>query len=200
MLRQSVQGISDIIVKPGHINVDFADVKTVMANMGRSIMGTGVATGDDRASEAAQRAISSPLLEDGSIEGARGVLINITGGPSITLHEITQAASIINECVDEEALIILGSVIDERLEDEVIVTVIATGFGNEEDKKIIQIKKEEKEATVYQFRSENRDIPAYKRRKTTESANQSSKEVKKESVVYDENDLEVPAFLRRRVD
>ncbi|OGL41022.1 MAG: cell division protein FtsZ [Candidatus Schekmanbacteria bacterium RBG_16_38_11] len=200
VLRQSVQGISDIIVKPGHINVDFADVKTVMANMGRSIMGTGVATGDDRASEAAQRAISSPLLEDGSIEGARGVLINITGGPSITLHEITQAASIINECVDEEALIILGSVIDERLEDEVIVTVIATGFGNEEDKKIIQIKKEEKEATVYQFRSENRDIPAYKRRKTTESANQSSKEVKKESVVYDENDLEVPAFLRRRVD
>ena len=97
-------------------------------------------------------------------------------------------------------MIILGSVIDERLEDEVIVTVIATGFGNEEDKKIIQIKKEEKEATVYQFRSENRDIPAYKRRKTTESANQSSKEVKKESVVYDENDLEVPAFLRRRVD
>ena len=200
VLRQSVQGISDIIVKPGHINVDFADVKTVMANMGRSIMGAGVATGDDRASEAAQRAISSPLLEDGSIEGARGVLINITGGPSITLHEITQAASIINECVDEEALIILGSVIDERLEDEVIVTVIATGFGNEEDKKIIQIKKEEKEATVYQFRSENRDIPAYKRRKATESANQPSKEVKKESVVYDENDLEVPAFLRRKVD
>ena len=199
VLRQSVQGISDIIVKPGHINVDFADVKTVMANMGRSIMGTGVATGDDRASEAAQRAISSPLLEDGSIEGARGVLINITGGPSITLHEITQAASIINECVDEEALIILGSVIDERLEDEVIVTVIATGFGNEEDKKIIQIKKEEKEATVYQFRSENRDIPAYKRRKTTESANQSSKEVKKESVVYDENDLDVPVFFKRRV-
>jgi len=199
VLRQAVQGISDIIIKPGHINVDFADVKTVMANMGRSIMGTGVATGEGRAAEAAQRAISSPLLEDGSIEGAKGVLINITGGRNITLHEITEAASIINECVDEEALIILGSVIDDRLEDEVIVTVIATGFGKEEEQKIIPIKREEEKGSVYQFRSENREIPAYIRRKNMESTGLPVKNME-EPIAYDENDLEVPAFLRRKVD
>ncbi len=128
VLRQAVQGISDVIMMNGYINLDFADVKTVMSSMGRAVMGTGVATGDNRAIEAAQKAISSPLLEEGTIDGARGVLINITGGPDLTMTEVIEASSIIQEAADEDANIIFGSVINELMEDEVCVTVIATGF------------------------------------------------------------------------
>ena len=128
VLRQAVQGISDLITVPGEINVDFADVKTIMTGMGMALMGTGVAKGENRALEAAQRAISSPLLEETSIEGARGVLINIAGGKDLTLHEVAEAARIISESVDEEANIISGMVIDEEMTDEMKVTVIATGF------------------------------------------------------------------------
>jgi cell division protein FtsZ len=128
ILRQAVQGISDLITVPGEINLDFADVKTIMHGMGMALMGTGVSSGEHRAVEAAQRAISSPLLEEASIEGAKGVLINITGGPDMTLFEVHEAASVIQEAADEEANIIFGTVIDPRMKDEVKVTVIATGF------------------------------------------------------------------------
>ncbi len=128
VLRQAVQGISDLITVPGEINVDFADVRTIMTGMGMALMGTGLAKGEHRAIEAAQRAISSPLLEETSIEGAKGVLINISGGRDMTLHEVAEAARIISDAVDTEANIISGMVIDERLEDEMKVTVIATGF------------------------------------------------------------------------
>jgi len=128
VLRQAVQGISDLITVPGEINLDFADVRTIMHGMGMALMGTGVSTGEHRAVEAAQRAISSPLLEEASIEGAKGVLINITGGPDMTLFEVHEAASIIQEAADEEANIIFGTVIDPRMKDEIKVTVIATGF------------------------------------------------------------------------
>jgi cell division protein FtsZ len=128
ILRQAVQGISDLITVPGEINLDFADVKTIMHGMGMALMGTGVSSGEHRAVEAAQRAISSPLLEEASIEGAKGVLINITGGVDMTLFEVHEAASIIQEAADEEANIIFGTVIDPRMKDEVKVTVIATGF------------------------------------------------------------------------
>ncbi len=128
VLRQAVQGISDLITVPGEINLDFADVKTIMHGMGMALMGTGVSSGEHRAVEAAQRAISSPLLEEASIEGAKGVLINITGGPDMTLFEVHEAASIIQEAADEEANIIFGTVIDPKMKDEVKVTVIATGF------------------------------------------------------------------------
>jgi len=128
VLGQSVKAVSDIITYPGHINVDFADVKTIMKNMGLSVMGTGIASGQDRSREAAMMAISSPLLENISIDGAKGVLLNITGGKNLGLHEISQAASIIYEKADANANIILGSVIDESMSDEVRVTVIATGF------------------------------------------------------------------------
>jgi len=128
ILRQAVQGISDLITVPGEINLDFADVKTIMHGMGMALMGTGVSSGEHRAVEAAQRAISSPLLEEASIEGAKGVLINITGGADMTLFEVHEAASIIQEAADEEANIIFGTVIDSRMKDEVKVTVIATGF------------------------------------------------------------------------
>ena len=128
ILRQAVQGISDLITVPGEINLDFADVKTIMHGMGMALMGTGISSGEHRAVEAAQRAISSPLLEEASIEGAKGVLINITGGTDMTLFEVHEAASIIQEAADEEANIIFGTVIDPRMKDEVKVTVIATGF------------------------------------------------------------------------
>ncbi len=130
VLRQAVQGISDLITVPGEINLDFADVKTIMHGMGMALMGTGVSSGEHRAVEAAQRAISSPLLEEASIEGAKGVLINITGGSDMTLFEVHEAASIIQEAADEEANIIFGTVIDPRMKDEIKVTVIATGFDS----------------------------------------------------------------------
>ena len=129
VLGQSVRGISDIITRPGHINVDFADVRAIMKGCGLAVMGTGRASGPDRARQAALQAISSPLLENMSVEGARGVLLNITGGKSLSLHEISQAAAIIYKQAHEDANIILGSVIDESLEDEVVVTIIATGFS-----------------------------------------------------------------------
>mgnify|MGYP001615764253 CR=1 FL=1 len=129
VLRQAIQGISDLILVPGLINLDFADVKTIMAGMGLAMMGTGVAEGQDRAVEAARRAISSPLLEGASVNGARGVIINITGGPDLSLVEISEASTIVQEAADEEANIIFGAVVDPALTGKVKITVIATGFG-----------------------------------------------------------------------
>jgi len=128
ILRQAAQGISDLITKPGLINLDFADVKSVMKGMGMAFMGTGLATGENRALEAAEKAISSPLLIDTSIEGAHGVLINITGGKTMTLHEVSKASQLIHSLADPDANIIFGTVIDEGMKDTVKVTVIATGF------------------------------------------------------------------------
>jgi cell division protein FtsZ len=132
ILRQAVQGISDLITVPGEINLDFADVKTIMSGMGMALMGTGIADGEHRAVDAAQRAISSPLLEDTSIHGARGVLINITGGEDMTLHEVSEAANIIQEASDPDANIIFGTVIDRGMQGRVKVTVIATGFNRDD--------------------------------------------------------------------
>src|SRR6188768_1726148 len=128
VLLNAVQGISDLMTVPGLINVDFADVRTITAGMGRALMGTGIGQGKKRAGEAAEMAISSPLLEDVSIEGATGILINITGGPDLTLHEVNEASSLIQQAAHEDANIIFGSVIDPNLSDEVRITVIATGF------------------------------------------------------------------------
>jgi cell division protein FtsZ len=128
VLRQAVQGISDLITVPGEINLDFADVKTIMSGMGMAVMGTGVAKGENRAVEAANKAISSPLLEEASIEGARGILINITGGEDLTLYEVPEAAEIVHSHAHPEAQIILGTVIDKKMSDCVKITVIATGF------------------------------------------------------------------------
>jgi len=130
VLRQGVQGISDLIAVPGIINLDFADVKTVMSHTGTAVMGIGISAGDTRAEDAARAAISSPLLET-SIDGARGVLFNITGGPDLALFEVEQAAEIIHASADPEANIIFGAVIDEAMGDEIRLTVIATGFGDD---------------------------------------------------------------------
>jgi len=131
VLRQAVQGISDLITVPDLINLDFADVKSIMQGMGMALMGAGRATGENRAIEATQQAISSPLLEEATIQGAKGVLINITGGPDLTLFEVNAASSIIRESADDDANIIFGAVIDETLTDEMKITVIATGFDRE---------------------------------------------------------------------
>jgi cell division protein FtsZ len=129
VLRQAIQGISDLILVPGLINLDFADVKTIMAGMGLAMMGTGVAEGQERAIEAARRAISSPLLEGASVNGARGVIINVTGGPDLSLVEVSEASSIVQEAADPDANIIFGAVVDPKLKGRVKITVIATGFG-----------------------------------------------------------------------
>src|SRR6058998_1950876 len=131
ILRQAVQGISDIITIPGIINRDFADVKTIMAGMGYAVMGTAIAKGERRATQAAQAAIASPLLEAGAIDGARGILINITGSSSLKLAEVQEACSIIQGAAHEDANIIFGAVLDEKMKDDVKITVIATGFKNE---------------------------------------------------------------------
>jgi cell division protein FtsZ len=130
VLRQAIQGISDLILVPGMINLDFADVKTIMSGMGVAMMGTATAEGASRALEAAQRAISSPLLEDASVNGARGVIINVTGGPDMTLMEVNDALTVIHEAAHEDANIIFGAVVDQKLTNKVKITVIATGFDH----------------------------------------------------------------------
>jgi cell division protein FtsZ len=131
VLRQAIQGISDLILVPGLINLDFADVKTIMSGMGLAIMGTGLAEGEARAMNAANLAISSPLLEDATVKGARGVIINVTGGPDLSLMEVSEASAIIQEAAHEEANIIFGAVVDPTMEGRVKITVIATGFDRE---------------------------------------------------------------------
>ncbi len=130
VLRQAIQGISDLILVPGLINLDYADVKTIMSRMGLAIMGTGIASGTDRAKLAATAAISSPLLEDGNVHGARGVIINITGGPDLTLTEVSEASEIIHDAAHEDANIIFGAVVNPQMEGKVKITVIATGFDH----------------------------------------------------------------------
>ena len=216
VLLQAVRGISDLIITPGLINLDFADVRTVMAEMGLALMGASSASGENRAIEAAQRAISSPLLEDISIQGARGVLINITGGPDLCLHEVNEAASMIQEEAHDDANIIFGAVIDESLTDEIRITVIATGFG--------EVKEEKKPAPVPVPNLANIGAAAPKNRKvvhlgtivddldtpTWQRKKSGSDEV--ETVTLKPNNFEfggnqeeddkydIPTFLRRQMD
>lgn len=160
VLRQGVQGVSDLIAVPGLINLDFADVKTIMKETGDALMGIGVASGDNRTVEAARAAISSPLLET-SIDGARGVLLNITGGSDLGLFEVNEAADIVAEAADPDANIIFGAVIDDSLQDEVRVTVIATGFDNRASER----RQLMDELSRKSFNADDIDIPAFLRRR-----------------------------------
>lgn len=184
VLRQGVQGISDLIAKPGLINVDFADVKTIMYDKGSALMGIGVATGENRAVEAAKKAISSPLLET-SIDGAQGVLMNISGGPSLSLFEVQEAADLVTSAADEEVNVIFGNVINENLKEEVIVTVIATGFD--------ESKKSEREQA-------SRPSRAYQQQAATQQQQQKPQEQEpvQDNVQHDEDTLDIPTFLRNR--
>lgn len=180
VLRQGVQGISDLITIPGLVNLDFADVKTIMIDKGMAHMGVGRGNGDTRAQDAAKQAISSPLLET-SIVGATGVLLNVTGGMDLGLLEINEAAEIVQSAADPEANIIFGAVIDENLKDELRITVIATGFDSEEGKNSNTISKKENSFGKSNFGSTRRGIG--------EAATTRN---------FDQDDLEIPAFLRRR--
>ena len=227
VLRQAVQGISDVIMMNGYINLDFADVKTVMSSMGRAVMGTGVASGENRAIEAAQKAISSPLLEEGTIDGARGVLINITGGNDLTMSEVIEASTIIQEAADPDANIIFGSVINGAMEDDVCVTVIATGFDSHAVTQAVRLESEKvlpkaaamsaspsshlvnqdvselsigeerilgKASNLKSYFEKSVDKPAYLRKVA-------GLDFRNESLGIDDDDeLDVPTFLRRQAD
>ena len=174
VLRQGVQGISDLIAVPGLVNLDFADVKTIMLNTGMAHMGIGRATGENRAEDAAKQAIQSPLLET-SIEGARGVIINITGGENLGLHEVNTAAELVQRSVDPEANIIFGAVIDNSMGEDLSITVIATGF--------------EKEATVSTLGVDKIVTKAWDKKISSIPSSQESSS--------NSNDLDIPAFLRK---
>ncbi len=198
ILRQGVQGISDIIQVPGVINVDFADVKAVMHGMGMALMGTGTAKGEDRAIQAASRAITSPLLEDASVEGAMGVLINITGSEGLLLHEVSEAASIIHESADENANIIFGAVIDESMNDEIKITVIATGFDKDSaNNSVVSLRKASNlnDGTIFSTNLEDGSLPGVSN--SDLDTNQETPRVLERP--YDKNDLEVPTYLRRKL-
>jgi cell division protein FtsZ len=194
ILRQAVQGISDLITIPGLINLDFADVKTTMTSMGRAIMGTGIGRGENRAVEAAQRSITSPLLEDGSIDGARGVLINITGGPDMTLYEVTEASTIIQKAAHEDAQIIFGSVIRHDMGEDLMVTVIATGF--EQETAVLRgVEEPALRASSVPFSRRDREWPAFMRKKAVGAEN-----FLPPDPGYDQEDLDIPTFLRKQAD
>lgn len=195
VLRQGVQGISDLIATPGLINLDFADVKTIMSNKGSALMGIGLAAGENRAAEAAKKAISSPLLEK-SIDGAQGVLMNITGGSNLSLYEVQEAADIVASASDQDVNMIFGSVINEDLKDEIVVTVIATGFNEE----VIQTKPTrpsfgQNKSTIgasvpkrEQVREREREEAATHEQQTPRSSNKEAPE----------DTLDIPTFLRNR--
>lgn len=196
ILRQGVQGISDIIQIPGIINVDFADVRTIMQGMGMALMGTGTARGETRSSDAARRAISSPLLEEASIQGARGVLINITGPEDLLLHEVSEAASVIHKAADEEANIIFGAVLNDSMTDEIKITVIATGFDKKDEKTpLVQIPPTPELRTV-EMRAE--PVPLSQAAKAG-AFGVSTPENLSVPPNFDKTDLDVPAFLRRKL-
>ena len=186
VLRQGVQGISDLIAVPGLINLDFADVKTIMSNKGSALMGIGVSAGENRAAEAAKKAISSPLLET-SIDGAQGVLMNITGGTNLSLYEVQEAADIVASASDQEVNMIFGSVINETLKDEIIVTVIATGFKEESN---------QPKATRPTFGQAKPTMGNVKREQPKREEVQ--QEPVRHSQVSQEETLDIPTFLRNR--
>ncbi|MTI66584.1 MAG: cell division protein FtsZ [Firmicutes bacterium] len=185
VLRQGIQGISDLIAVPGLVNLDFADVKTIMLDQGLAHMGIGRANGENRASEAAKQAIHSPLLET-SIEGAKGVLLNITGGSNLGLFEVNEAADLIKQSVDSDANIIFGAVLDEDLKDDIKITVIATGFDSAK-------QKENKEGKESKEGKEGKEKTKKNNKKQDEKEDN-----KKEAKEFDTEELDIPTFLRKR--
>ncbi|MGD8563537.1 MAG: cell division protein FtsZ [Desulfarculaceae bacterium] len=197
VLLYAVKGISDLIISPGQINLDFADVRAVMGEMGVALMGTGQASGDERALQAAQKAISNPLLEDISIDGARGVLVNITASNDMTIDEISEASTFIQEAAHEDANIFWGTVLDEGMGDEIRVTVIATGIGSEQQSACLEsvVNGPRIDPTVI----DHINLPHYERSVVSRGAASSPK---KTGVFarQDPQDLDVPTFLRRQAD
>ncbi|WP_080874831.1 cell division protein FtsZ [Oceanobacillus timonensis] len=192
VLRQGVQGISDLIAKPGLINVDFADVKTIMYDKGSALMGIGIATGETRATEAAKKAISSPLLET-SIDGAHGILMNITGGTNLSLYEVQEAADLVTSAADQEVNVIFGSVINENLNDEIVVTVIATGFDENAQPKADTRQKQQRPNTGQTQQAATKQPNESNPVREREASNPSPSKPRPE-----EDELDIPTFLRNR--
>jgi cell division protein FtsZ len=195
VLQQAVQGISDLILVPGLVNLDFADVRTIMSGMGMAMMGTGVGRGPNRALDAAQKAVASPLLDDTSIEGAKGILINFTGGSDMAIHEVEEGARIVQEAAHEEANIIFGAVLDPSLEDEVRMTVIATGFTERKSQlepagKVVDLPRAPRSAGGT---SANGTAATWRRRFGEARA-------EGDDPLDQEHDYDVPTFLRRSAD
>ncbi|MGM0844514.1 MAG: cell division protein FtsZ [Bacillota bacterium] len=193
VLRQGVQGISDLIATPGLINLDFADVKTIMSNKGSALMGIGAASGENRATEAAKKAISSPLLET-SLDGAQGVLMNITGGTNLSLYEVQEAADIVASASDQEVNMIFGSVINEELKDDIVVTVIATGFNEE----AVPPKQTRPSFGGMKSSGSTASQQAPKREPKREEPQQQQQEPSRSSGQGMEETLDIPTFLRNR--
>ena len=206
VLRQAVQGISDLIITEGLINVDFADVRTVMSNRGMAMMGIGVAEGERRAAEAAYNAISSPLLEEVDISGAMGVLVNISGSSSLTMEEFEEASTIIHEKVHEDANIIVGLVIDESLGEKIKITAIATGFGEEfkQDTKTDDLAEVQRSPYVPPVIKHKRelDVPTHIRNQQNDFQGRRSRDLPSQNrdLFVDDEQFDIPTFLRRRVD
>ncbi|MBI5826152.1 MAG: cell division protein FtsZ [Deltaproteobacteria bacterium] len=199
VLLQAVKGISDVITVPGLVNVDFADVKTIMLEMGQALMGSGVARGENRAAEAARKAISSPLLEDISIHGARGVLINITGSSDMTIHDVDEASSLIHEEAHEDAHIIFGAVVDDSMGEEVRVTVIATGFGKANEARF------PKDAIPQAVVVDDLDVPTVLRNNRDKNLEIKTGDIRRLGKlggynVDDEDLYDTPTFLRKQAD
>ncbi len=193
VLLRATKGISDLVTVPGLVNLDFADVKAVMSNRGNALMGTGRSTGEHRATEAAQMAVSSPLLEDVSISGAEGVLVNITGGRDLALHEVNEASSVVVAAAGEDANVIFGAVIDPNMDGEIQITVVATGFGRREPRVLSLIDSAKVARAIEESASEDAaHVPAWKRRADGRPAR-----------AFDDarsGSMEVPTFLRRQMD
>jgi cell division protein FtsZ len=205
VLYGATRGISELITVPGLINVDFADVRTVMREMGDAVMGSGVAKGENRAVEAAHAAISSPLLEDVSISGAQGVLVNITGGPGMTLYEIDEATEIIHEAAGEDANVILGAVVDTEMSEDIMVTVIATGFNRRPGTVAAAISQPKTVKVVDKIPTgvddlQRYDVPAYIRRGVEIQINPYKGETDQGREKIDKSDPDKPAFLRKIMD
>jgi cell division protein FtsZ len=230
VLYYAVKGISDLIMVPGLINLDFADVKSVMSEMGLALMGTGIAQGEGRAREAAMKAITSPLLEDVSIDGAQGVLMNITSGPDLTIDEVSEAASTISESAQEDAQIYFGTVFDPNAGDELRITVIATGIekagqdqqeqGAGKEAKVTNLQQEKGRIRQVQNQwargaapaqnQEDRNIPAYLRKGQSGSGQEMERQESgqgksrpgpgEEEFVFDEEEFEIPSFIRKQAD
>ena len=198
VLKGAVKGISDLITCTGMVNVDFADVKTVMSEMGMAMMGTGIAKGDKRAQEAARAAIMSPLLEDIDLRGARGILVNITAGLDLSLGEYSEIGEIIEECADADATIVIGTVIDPDMVDELRVTVVATGLDRPKEK---EFKLVSSEAPKADLRQEEIELPSVLRRQKQEALlDKPDSHDKETGKRKDYGELDIPTFLRRQAD
>ena len=196
VLLGAVQGIADLIIRPGMINVDFADVRTVMSEMGMAMMGTGRASGDNRARDAAEAAIRSPLLEDVDLHGARGILVNVTAGPELNIGEFTDVGNIIDEFASDQATVVVGTVIDPEMGEELKVTVVATGLGEPERPNVIVDNTLTEAVMDGQVDYKTLDRPAYARHNTALKEDPAVDELESQDLDY----LDIPAFLRRQAD